>query len=283
MGCGNSKTTAVHHALEENKNICDDKTQGKVYSKLDSGVRNESAVSKRTTDSGLGLDGEALHLPGAVPDKLSPLRAGPVGLPKDSKERQKSSDIMEELLKQGIIQSHPRLVRNGEAYDIMAKSSEKQLKNPPLHLETLKTKKKKRTPVTMEDIEKKMKSAEERRKTREEELNKRLRTKKPVNNTSQSSDETEPTEVTEKGTQEAKSSMQDKVLGMDKSLKNSEDGTHEAVSSIVDRRLGKTLERNEAPLSSRNTDTECDSMAIEADITFNSPNDSAADKLDDIF
>ncbi|RXN01745.1 Stathmin domain-containing protein 1 [Acipenser ruthenus] len=199
--------------------------------------------------------------------------AGPVGLPKDSKERQKSSDIMEELLKQGIIQSHPRLVE----------SSEKQLKNPPLHLETLKTKKKKRTPVTMEDIEKKMKSAEERRKTKEEELNKRLRTKKPVNNTSQSSDETEPTEVTEKGTQEAKSSMQDKVLGMDKSLKNSEDGTHEAVSSIVDRRLGKTLERNEAPLSSRNTDTECDSMAIEADITFNSPNDSAADKLDDIF
>lgn len=49
--------------------------------------------------------------------------AGPVGLPKDSKERQKSSDIMEELLKQGIIQSHPRLVRNGEAYDIMASTT----------------------------------------------------------------------------------------------------------------------------------------------------------------
>ncbi|XP_041104460.1 stathmin domain-containing protein 1 [Polyodon spathula] len=282
MGCGNSKTTAVQPAVEENKNICDDKTQGKVYSKLDCGVRKESAASKRTTDSGLGLDGEAVHLPGAVPNKLSPLRGGPVGLPKDSKERQKSSDIMEELVKQGIIQSHPRLVRNGEAYDIMVESSEKQLKNPPLRLETLKTKKK-RTPLTMEDIEKKMKSAEERRKTREEELNKRLRTKKPLNNTSQSSDETEPTEATEKGTQEAQSSMQDKVLGMDKSVKNSEEGTHEVVSSIVDRGLDKTLERNEAPVSSRNTDTECDSMAIEADITFNSPNDSKADDLDDIF
>lgn len=40
--------------------------------------------------------------------------------PLESGERQKSSDILEELIVQGIIQSHSRVFRNGESYDVMA-------------------------------------------------------------------------------------------------------------------------------------------------------------------
>lgn len=38
----------------------------------------------------------------------------------ENRERQKSSDILEELIVQGIIQSHSRVSRNGESYDVMA-------------------------------------------------------------------------------------------------------------------------------------------------------------------
>lgn len=38
----------------------------------------------------------------------------------ETRERQKSSDILEELIGQGIIQSHSKVLRNGESYDVMA-------------------------------------------------------------------------------------------------------------------------------------------------------------------
>ncbi|MBN3314338.1 STMD1 protein, partial [Atractosteus spatula] len=165
--------------------------------KLDS-LRGHSAVSKHTTDSGLGLDSEGTNVPGTVPRKLPPLRgknyrcyweiysqfnvsccvlaAESPGLSLEPKERQKSSDILQELLSMGIIQSQPRVVRNGEAYDVRVDCSDKQVRGPPPRLESLKAKRE-QTTVCKEDIDKKMKAVEERRKTREEELKSRLRTK----------------------------------------------------------------------------------------------------------
>lgn len=40
--------------------------------------------------------------------------------PLENQERQTSSDILEELIVQGIIQSHSKVFRNGESYDVMA-------------------------------------------------------------------------------------------------------------------------------------------------------------------
>lgn len=43
--------------------------------------------------------------------------------PLKTQERQKSSDILEELIVQGIIQSHSKVFKNGESYDVMASNS----------------------------------------------------------------------------------------------------------------------------------------------------------------
>ena len=40
--------------------------------------------------------------------------------PLENREQQKSSDILEELIVQGIIQSHSKVFRNGESYDVTA-------------------------------------------------------------------------------------------------------------------------------------------------------------------
>jgi hypothetical protein len=40
--------------------------------------------------------------------------------PLETQERQKSSDILEELIVQGIIQSQSKVFRTGESYDVMA-------------------------------------------------------------------------------------------------------------------------------------------------------------------
>uniref|UniRef100_A0A8D2D2S3 Stathmin domain containing 1 n=1 Tax=Sciurus vulgaris TaxID=55149 RepID=A0A8D2D2S3_SCIVU len=94
--------------------------------------------------------------------------------PLENRERQKSSDILEELIVQGIIQSHSRVFRNGESYDVMVDTTEKPLRKPPARLKKLKIKKEVQD-FTMKDIEEKMQAAEERRKTKEEEIRKRLR------------------------------------------------------------------------------------------------------------
>nr|XP_015212835.1 PREDICTED: stathmin domain-containing protein 1 isoform X1 [Lepisosteus oculatus] len=176
MGCGNSKSTIVQPVGERNGCEEGNKGMGSSSGKLDS-LRGHSAVSKHTTDSGLGLDSEGTNLPGTVPRKLPPLRAAESpGLSLEPKERQKSSDILQELLSMGIIQSQPRVVRNGEAYDVRVDCSDNQVRGPPPRLESLKAKRE-QTIVCKEDIDKKMKAVEERRKTREEELKSRLCTK----------------------------------------------------------------------------------------------------------
>ncbi|XP_039977799.1 uncharacterized protein LOC120786420 [Xiphias gladius] len=142
MGCGSSANTAVQPLTPEEANGDEDETGSKI------GSRGDSAVSKGTTDSGVVMENKEITvLPGAVPGKLPPLTSGcvresqedtltqdaasPGMLQQDStvQDRQKSSEILEELLNQGIIavgQTRERSKGAGEAYSIMATSCSKR-------------------------------------------------------------------------------------------------------------------------------------------------------------
>ncbi|XP_073080429.1 stathmin domain-containing protein 1 isoform X4 [Manis javanica] len=65
---------------------------------------------------------------------------GPIRKPQalGNGERPKSSDILEELIVQGIIQSHSKGSRNGESDDIMVDTAKAPLRKPPARLEKLK-------------------------------------------------------------------------------------------------------------------------------------------------
>ncbi|XP_072530986.1 stathmin domain-containing protein 1 [Salminus brasiliensis] len=168
MGCGSSKITVVEPvkpgSLEENEVIGGH-----------GGARGDSAVSKKTTDSGLGLEAGETGLPGTVPRILPPLRAQSPGLAQES-QRPESSAILEELLNQGIIPAHPKVAVSGEAYNIMLDDAGSPKRRPPPRLESLKVRKEQEV-RRKEDIEEKMRQVEERRKVREEELRTRLRAK----------------------------------------------------------------------------------------------------------
>ncbi|XDV35001.1 hypothetical protein PO909_005057 [Leuciscus waleckii] len=165
MGCGSSKITVV----EPVKPSSLDGNEG--------GSRGESAVSKRTTDSGVSLDArEPVALPGSVPGLLPPLRAQSPGLAQRSEDRPESSEILEQLLIQGIIPAQPKRGGSGEAYNIMMDEAGKPRSKPPARLESLKTLKEQEV-TRKEDIEMKMRQVEERRKEREEDLKRRMRIK----------------------------------------------------------------------------------------------------------
>ncbi|VFV43076.1 Hypothetical predicted protein [Lynx pardinus] len=92
----------------------------------------------------------------------------------ETRERQKSSDILEELIGQGIIQSHSKVLRNGESYDVMANVTEWPLRKPPARLKKLQLKKEAKA-FTTNDLEEKVRAVEMHKKTKEEEIRKRLR------------------------------------------------------------------------------------------------------------
>ncbi|KAG7237791.1 hypothetical protein INR49_031804 [Caranx melampygus] len=183
MGCSNSTTTAVVQPHSQEEVNGDEEETG---SKL--GSRGDSAVSKGTTDSGVVMENKEIPaLPGVVPRQLPPLTsehdreseaASPGLLQKDSRERQKSCDILEELLCQGIIpvgQSRQGSSSTGEAYSIMLEDSDVRRK-PPARLESLKANNV-RNVLSREEIDEKIRVVEERRKLREDELKMRLRAK----------------------------------------------------------------------------------------------------------
>ncbi|XP_062266114.1 stathmin domain-containing protein 1 isoform X2 [Platichthys flesus] len=187
MGCGSSSDTAVIPLAREEPKRDEDETGSKL------GTRGDSAVSKGTTDSGVVMENKAIpELPGAMPRKLPPLTSERVGesvadrmtqeglLQHDGtvQERQKSSDILEELLSQGIIlvgQSRERGSVAGEAYSIMLDDRD-VVRQRPGRLESLKTIKE-QSPPCREELDEKMRLVEERRKSKEDELKMRLRTK----------------------------------------------------------------------------------------------------------
>ncbi|KAF3833888.1 hypothetical protein F7725_025092 [Dissostichus mawsoni] len=184
MGCCSSTKTAVRPLRPEVAKGDKDVTRSKVD------VRGDSAVSKGTTDSGVVMENRDIPLlPGAVPRKLPPLTSQCV---RESivdvitqhvllqQERAKSSEILKELLHQGIIpeggQSGERGSGAGEAYSIMLEEREGVMRRPPARLESLRAKKVQHLP-SKEEIEEKIRLAEERRKLREDELKTRLRSK----------------------------------------------------------------------------------------------------------
>uniref|UniRef100_A0A7N6AU73 Stathmin domain containing 1 n=1 Tax=Anabas testudineus TaxID=64144 RepID=A0A7N6AU73_ANATE len=150
-----------------------------VFSQDDRGSKlrgcGDSAVSKGTTDSGVVMEKEIPMLPGAVPRKLPPLSSEWVRESEadnitqqesTAQERQKSSEILEELLNQGIIpvgQTKEKSSGAGEAYSIMLNDTEVVRRRPPARLESLKAKKEQML-TSREDIEEKIRLAEERRK-----------------------------------------------------------------------------------------------------------------------
>ncbi|XP_049458340.1 stathmin domain-containing protein 1 isoform X1 [Epinephelus fuscoguttatus] len=187
MGC-TSSSTVVRPLTPEQAKGDEDETGSRVYG------RGDSAVSKDTTDSGVVMENrDNPVLPGTVPGELPPLtselvresdadritRNGFLQQESTVQERPKSSEILEELLNQGIIpvrQSRERCSGTGEAYSIMLDDGEGVRRRPPARLESLKAKKAQSFP-SKEEIEEKMRLAEERRKLREDELKKGLRTK----------------------------------------------------------------------------------------------------------
>ncbi|KAL7829652.1 hypothetical protein AOLI_G00305370 [Acnodon oligacanthus] len=169
MGCGSSKRTVVE-PVKPDSPAADEVIAAR------GGARGDSAVSKQTTDSGLGLEaGEAIGLPGAVPRILPPLRAQSPRPVRDS-QRPESSVILEELLCQGIIPAQPKVAGSGEAYNIMLDDAGRLRRRPPPRLESLRIRKEQEV-TRKEDIEEKMRQVEERRKVREDELRTRLRAK----------------------------------------------------------------------------------------------------------
>eukprot|EP00079_Xenopus_tropicalis_P036663 XP_017950434.1 PREDICTED: stathmin domain-containing protein 1 isoform X2 [Xenopus tropicalis] len=235
-----------------------------------SNARDGSALSKGTMDSGLGLEDESSGaLPGTVTEKLPsprgrlnndlPLLNSGRGTPR---ERQTSSDILEELMTQGIIQSQAKVVRNGEAFDVLMDTPEKPLRRPPAKLEKLQTKQKKKKNLTREDIENKMKAVEERRKTKEEELKKRLRSERPMTALASISELRGGGSLTPDERQEADSTVPRETVALDASEN------------------GMTIE----PTKNGTADEEGDEIdALESDNTYNNPNEEVTDTGDNSF
>ncbi|KAB5530964.1 hypothetical protein PHYPO_G00135430 [Pangasianodon hypophthalmus] len=170
MGCGSSRITAVEPAKPGSLDTTT------AIEPVCGSPRGDSAVSKNTTDSGVGLDaGETIVLSRTVPKILPPLQAQSPRLTQES-QRPESSVILEQLLSQGIIPAQSRVAGSGEAYNIMLADADGPRKRPPPRLESLKIHKEQEV-TRKEDIDEKMRQVEERRKVREEELRNRLRVK----------------------------------------------------------------------------------------------------------
>ncbi|XP_061615269.1 uncharacterized protein stmnd1 isoform X2 [Phyllopteryx taeniolatus] len=173
MGCGSS-TTAVVHPIRPTDEV-GKSVEGDIEGKCG---RGDSAVSKVTEDSGVVMapvvqNAEVLPVdafPGEVPVKPP----GLLGREVPMRDPPTSSDILQELQNEGIIPASPsRETTTGRAYTIMLDDSEGIRRRPPARLESLKVK---RLP-SKEEMEEKMRLADERRKSREDELTARLRSK----------------------------------------------------------------------------------------------------------
>lgn len=178
-------------------------------SKENCSPKTEAAWPKDTANNAENLDQQTQmgSLPGTIPESSpppseingrvnsDPVANGIINKPQllESQERPKSSDILEELIVQGIIQSRSKVFRNGESYDVMVDTTEKPLRKPPARLKKLKVKKEVKD-FTIQDIEEKMQAAEERRKTKKEAIRKRLRSDRLLPATSPS-DAAEPGRV----------------------------------------------------------------------------------------
>ncbi|KAG8510986.1 Stathmin domain-containing protein 1 [Galemys pyrenaicus] len=196
MGCGPSQPAEEQRRVPAPKKVWEEGFKadaGVTHSRQKGRPQSKAGLDGDTVDSpeGLGKQDQLGSLPGTIPESSPCLSESHGKVNSDlvtnglihksqlleNRERQKSSDILEELIIQGIIQSHSKVFRNGESYDVMASNSvnptETPLRKPPARLKKLQLKKEVKA-FTMKDIEEKMQAAEERRKTKEE-IRKRLR------------------------------------------------------------------------------------------------------------
>ncbi|CAM9431149.1 unnamed protein product [Lampetra fluviatilis] len=128
MGCGSSRKALVGPGDEQNVAWNDKRRvrESKVQDE-DRGASATSAHSAMTVDSGLGCDDR--RPPGEVGRR--PLD-GPIP---GTMPRAAANDILEELRAQGLIQSTPRVVRGGQAFDVMVTDAPSG--RPPARLERL--------------------------------------------------------------------------------------------------------------------------------------------------
>nr|XP_006198748.2 stathmin domain-containing protein 1 [Vicugna pacos] len=192
MGCGPSQPAEETRRVPAPKKGWEEGVKADArgaHSRENCRPQAEAALPRDSVGIPEGLEKQAQlgSLPGTIPESSpSPsernkrLNSDPVinGLihkpqPLENGERQKSSDILEELIVQGIIQSHSKVLRNGESYDVMVSTTENPLRKPPARLKKLKLKKEVKD-FSMKDIDEQMQAVEERRKTKEEEIRKTL-------------------------------------------------------------------------------------------------------------
>ncbi|KAL1784057.1 stathmin domain-containing protein 1 [Sigmodon hispidus] len=182
-------------------------------SKENCSPQTKAVWPKDTVDNAESLYQQAQmrSLPGTIPESSPPpsiingrINSDPVanGIINnlqllDNWERPKSSDILEELIVQGIIQSRSKVFRSGESYDVMVDTTEKPLRKPPARLKKLKVETRVKD-FTIQDIEGKLQAAEERRKTKKEEIRKRLQSDRLLPTTNPS-DAVEPGRMEGKG------------------------------------------------------------------------------------
>ncbi|XP_004432240.1 PREDICTED: stathmin domain-containing protein 1 [Ceratotherium simum simum] len=275
MGCGLSQPAEEQRRVPAPKKGWEEKVKANVsvaHSGENCRPQTEAALPKDPVGSPEGLEKQAQlgSLPGTIPESSpsSSERNGRVnsdlvtnGLihkpqPLENRERQKSSDILEELIVQGIIQSHSKVFSNGESCDVMVNTTEKPLRKPPARLKKLEIKKEAKD-FTTKDAEEKTQAAEERRKTKDEEIRKRLRSDPLLPATNNHSDSAEP------------------GGGEVPFVKEFNPGSC-AVFEPSDLQGGKPLKRkksqSDAPSSDRNNDYEGIGV-VESDMSYNQADD----------
>ncbi|XP_031445250.1 stathmin domain-containing protein 1 isoform X2 [Phasianus colchicus] len=158
MGCTTSnRVAAAQLSSEELQNNYEAKSQ----TTSDSADRTQAATTQEgaawtggTSENGSKLEVEASE--GGFPEKSTErftpsekrsnaqrtdalLTSGFISKswPLEETERQKSSDILEELRMQGIIRSQSTTARTGEAHENKRDALEKMLKKPPARLEKM--------------------------------------------------------------------------------------------------------------------------------------------------
>ncbi|XP_058410019.1 stathmin domain-containing protein 1 [Diceros bicornis minor] len=275
MGCGPSQPAEEQRRVPAPKKGWEEKVKadvGVAHSGENCRPQTEAALPKDPVGSPEGLEKQAQlgSLPGTIPESSpsSSERNGRVnsdlvtnGLihkPQtlENRERQKSSDILEELIVQGIIQSHSKVFSNGDSYDVMVNTTETPLRKPPARLKKLEIKKEAKD-FTMKDAEEKTQAAEERRKAKDEEIRKRLRSDPLLPATNHHSDSAEP------------------GGGEVPLVKEFNPGSC-AVFEPSDLQGGKPLKRkksqSDAPSSDRNNDYEGIGV-VESDMSYNQADD----------
>uniref|UniRef100_A0A6I8NIC7 Stathmin domain containing 1 n=2 Tax=Ornithorhynchus anatinus TaxID=9258 RepID=A0A6I8NIC7_ORNAN len=166
MGCGASQLAREPRPLPESRKGWEEDPKVVSGPEVSIPFQDESEASRDPASSGVGWKGMAWnscpvtehHRINADP-AIGRLISKPQ--PLQRWERQTSSDILEELIVQGIIQGRSQASRNRGAEDVTGNNMEEPLRKPPAKLKKLKAEKQDHSSA-VSVLEKEMKGAEER-------------------------------------------------------------------------------------------------------------------------